>query len=54
MGGSERKSILVYELIGIIFIIILGSLLHFTFEWASHQPIVDVFSAVNESLWEQF
>lgn len=42
----------VYELVGIVFIIVLGSMLHFTFEWSGHQPIVGVFSAVNESVWE--
>jgi hypothetical protein len=35
-----------------VFIIILGTLLHFTFEWSGFQPIVGVFSAVNESVWE--
>lgn len=41
-----------YELIGMVFIILLGSMLHFTFEWSGNQPIVGVFSAVNESVWE--
>lgn len=49
---SERKSVLAYELIGMVFIIILGSVLHFTFEWSGNQPIVGVFSAVSESVWE--
>lgn len=35
-----------------VFIILLGSMLHFTFEWSGNQPIVGVFSAVNESVWE--
>lgn len=35
-----------------VFIILLGSVLHFTFEWSGNQPIVGVFSAVNESVWE--
>ncbi len=35
-----------------IFIIILGSVLHFTFEFSGHQPVVGAFSAVNESVWE--
>jgi hypothetical protein len=52
MSGPERKSVLVYELIGMVFIIILGSVLHFTFEWSGSQPVVGVFSAVNESVWE--
>ena len=35
-----------------VLIISLGTLLHFTFEWSGFQPIVGVFSAVNESVWE--
>ena len=52
MSRFEKKSIFSYELIGMIFIIILGSLFHFTFEWSNYQPIVGIFSAVNESVWE--
>jgi len=47
-----NRKVLTYELIGTVFIIILGSLLHFTFEISGNQPIVGVFSAVNESVWE--
>ena len=54
MNKLERRSVLGYELIGIAFIIILGSIFHFTFELSGHQPIVGVFSAVNESVWEHF
>jgi hypothetical protein len=49
---DERRRVFLYELIGMFFIIILGSLLHFTFELSGHQAIVGVFSAVNESVWE--
>ena len=49
---SEKRSIFWYELAGMILIIILGSMLHFTFELSGNQPIVGVFSAVNESVWE--
>jgi len=49
---AERRRILFFELVGIVFIIIFGSILHFTFEWANHQAVVGVFSAVNESVWE--
>lgn len=52
MGKSERKFVFGYEFAGIIFITILGSVLHFTFEWAGHQSIIAIFSAVNESVWE--
>ncbi len=52
MNRAERKSIFGYELAGIIFVVIIGSLLHFTFELSGHQQVVGVFSAVNESVWE--
>ena len=48
----ERRRVLFFELTGIVFIIILGSILHFTFEWSGSQAVVGVFSAVNESVWE--
>lgn len=47
-----RKKILRLELAGAVFIILLGSMLHFTFEISRGNLIVGVFSAVNESVWE--
>ena len=35
-----------------LFISILGTLLHFTWEWSDRNPFVALFSAVNESTWE--
>ena len=52
MNRSERKSIFGYELAGMVFIMIVGSMLHFTLESSGHQPAAGVFSAVNESVWE--
>ena len=49
---DENQRSLLYEVIGIPFIILLGSLLHFTFELSGNHAIVGVFSAVNESVWE--
>jgi succinate dehydrogenase hydrophobic anchor subunit len=49
---NKERRILFYEMTGIIFIIVLGSMLHFTFEWSGSQAAVGVFSAVNESVWE--
>lgn len=40
------------EISGIFFISILGSLLHFTFNWLNRFWLVGAFSAVNESTWE--
>ena len=48
----EKRSIFWYELVGMFFVISLGTLLHFTFEWSGFQDFVGVFSAVNESVWE--
>ena len=47
-----KRPALFYELAGIVFIIVFGSMLHFAFEWSGGQAIVGVFSAVNESVWE--
>ena len=52
MGTPDKKRALGYELAGIVFIVIVGSLLHFTFELSGNHPVVGVFSAVNESVWE--
>lgn len=40
------------EIIGTIFIIIVGSLSHFVYDWFSHNKKVGYFVAVNESTWE--
>ena len=38
--------------ISIIFSLILGTILHFLFEWSGRNAFVGAFSAVNESTWE--
>ncbi|HZW81851.1 MAG TPA: DUF6512 family protein [Candidatus Deferrimicrobium sp.] len=47
-----RKSVLIWELSGIVFLIVVGSLLHFTFDWSNRLPLVGLLSPVNESVWE--
>jgi hypothetical protein len=47
-----NPKVVLYELIGIVFIVVFGSLLHFTYEWSNSNPVVGAFSAVNESVWE--
>ncbi len=39
------------SIIRFIFVAILGTLLHFTYDWSGQNPIVGIFSAQNESLW---
>ncbi|MBU1119220.1 hypothetical protein KKH43_05040 [Patescibacteria group bacterium] len=41
-----------FSIIGVFFLIIGGSLLHFTYNWSGFNPIVGLFSSVNESVWE--
>mgnify|MGYP000865792531 CR=1 FL=1 len=46
------RRVLIWEVIGAIFIIVGGSLIHFLYEWSNHSQIVAIFSPINESLWE--
>lgn len=48
----SNKSVLIWESGGVLFLIIVGSLLHFTYDWSNQIPIVGVISPVNESVWE--
>lgn len=38
--------------VGIIIIGVVGTLLHFLYEWSHHNKLVAIFAAVNESTWE--
>lgn len=49
---KNKNSLLKFEIISTIFTLILGTLLHFAFEWFDNNPIIGIFSAVNESTWE--
>ena len=41
-----------WQIIAVIICIILGTLLHFSYEWSGENKFVALFSAVNESTWE--
>jgi hypothetical protein len=49
---AMKRSILRWELTGIAVIAILGSVLHFAFEWSGNWAPIGVIAAVNESVWE--
>jgi len=49
---AVKKSVLKWELVGIAVISVLGSVLHFAFEWSGNSAPVGVFAAVNESVFE--
>lgn len=48
----DKKKILYWQIGAILFTWILGTLLHFTYEWSGQNNFVGIFSAVNESTWE--
>jgi hypothetical protein len=47
-----KKRILRWELGGVAFIVVLGSVLHFVFEWSGGAVPIALIAAVNESIWE--
>jgi hypothetical protein len=49
---ANNRKILTFELVGTIFIVFLGSALHFTYALSGNQPFVGSFSAVDEAVWE--
>lgn len=48
----KNRKVLALVIAGTLFIIFLGTALHFTFDFSGKNPIVGSFSAVNESVWE--
>lgn len=48
----DKTKIRNYQIISAIFVCILGTLLHFTYEFLGENIFVAAFSAVNESVWE--
>ncbi len=47
-----RRSIPFWQFAGFVFTSIMGTLLHFLFDWSGRSVVVGLFSAVNESIWE--
>ena len=48
----KQNIILKFIIFSGIFVMILGTLLHFTYEWSGNNQFIASFSAVNESTWE--
>lgn len=49
---NKLNKILKFHIVSFIFCCILGTLLHFAFNWSNNNIFVASFSAVNESTWE--
>lgn len=41
-----------YTIIGIIFVLITGTLAHFLYDWTGSNRIIGLFTPINESVWE--
>ncbi len=48
----KKNPILKFEIISTIIIMILGTILHFSYEWSNYNKFIGIFSATNESVWE--
>lgn len=46
------KQLKLFTIIGIIFVIITGSLSHFLYDWTGNNYVIGLFTPVNESIWE--
>lgn len=51
-GGELAVKQKKLQTFGFLFTIVIGTLLHFTYEWSGENALVGAFSAVNESVWE--
>lgn len=47
-----NKKLLSYTVGGIVFVSVLGTLLHFAYEWSGGNGVVGLITPVNESTWE--
>ncbi len=47
-----KKTIPYWQMGGFIFTAVVGTILHFLFDWTGGNMVVAIFSAVNESIWE--
>lgn len=46
------KQLKSYTIVGIVFVLILGSLSHFFYQWSNNNFFAGLFTPVNESIWE--
>ena len=47
-----KKAVSYWQMVGFVFAGVVGTILHFLFDWTGGSAIVALFSAVNESIWE--
>lgn len=47
-----KKSVSLWQFGGFVFTCVLGTLLHFLYDWSNQSIVAAPFSAINESIWE--
>lgn len=52
LWGIFMKHLRRCTIIGIIFVLVTGTLSHFLYDWSGQNPVVGLFTPVNESIWE--
>jgi hypothetical protein len=52
VAADMRQTVWRWELSGVAFIVVIGSALHFAFDWAGGWKPLALVAAVNESIWE--
>ena len=46
------RTVMTWEIVVTLFVIIFGAALHFMYEWTNYSPLMGLFAPVNESVWE--
>ena len=52
MHDSSKAELIRWKYIATAFIVLTGSVLHFTYGWSGHSKVLALFSPINESAWE--
>ena len=47
-----KRNLILWQTIGVIFTLVFGIILHYSFSWSGNNIIVACISSVNESVWE--
>lgn len=48
----NKNKIVIWQISAILFSIVIGTILHFTYKWSNQNVFIAAFSAINESIWE--
>lgn len=52
LGDYMYKKLKIFHIVSAIIVAILGTILHFTYDWSGNNNLIALFSSINESTWE--